>query len=339
MRQRILVLLLLALVPGAALALDGIVEINQESVLAAGGFPFVIDEPGSHALTGNLTVPANSQAIAIRSNDVVLDLRGFEIVGPHACSFGGCAPGTIPGIGVNFESGGSSRITVRGGSIRGFPGTCILLGAEAYVTEMSVSRCGSNGIQVSAGSLVRDNRVSDTGREGIVLVQEAGFAFNVVRNGGHAFEVPQASVRGGIPLAANVCTDGGCPVPARAFYLSRTKGNGVTAPDTCAPGFHMASIPELLGGDLRYDASRGATAGDSGSGPPAELFSGGWARSGGGASSLNCSGFTSTAGSGRLFFLFTREIDDGFGLDVVERVPRVTPSDCSEARPVWCLED
>ena len=68
MRQRILVLLLLALVPGAALALDGIVEINQESVLAAGGFPFVIDEPGSHALTGNLTVPANSQAIAIRSS-------------------------------------------------------------------------------------------------------------------------------------------------------------------------------------------------------------------------------------------------------------------------------
>ena len=143
MCQRIQILLLLALVPSAALALEGVVEINQESVVAAGGFPFVIDTPGSHALTGNLTVPADTQAIAIRSNDVVLDLRGFEIVGPHPCSFSGCAPGTIPGIGVSFESGGSSRITVRGGSIRGFPGTCILLGAQAYVTEMSVSSCGA----------------------------------------------------------------------------------------------------------------------------------------------------------------------------------------------------
>lgn len=339
LRQQLRLLLLLALLPGVAPALDGVVEINQESVLAAGGFPFVIATPGSHALTGNLTVPAETQAIVIRSDDVVLDLRGFGIVGPHPCSSGGCAPGTIPGIGVRFESGGSSRITVRGGSIRGFPGTCILLGSQAYVTDMSVSACGSNGIQVSAGSLVRDNRVSDTGREGIVLVQEAGFTSNVVRRSGHAFQVPQASVRGGVPLGANLCPDGGCPLPARGFYLSTTQGNGVTAPDACDPGFHMASIPELLGGDLRYDAARGVDAGDSGSGPPADLFSGGYVRSGGSSGLLNCSGFTGTAGTGRLLFFLTREIDDGFGLDRVERVPRVTPSDCTESRPVWCVED
>lgn len=338
-RIHVPLLLLLLLAAPAARALDGIVEINQQRVLASGGFPFVIDAPGSYALTGNLAVPAETQAIEIRANGVVLDLRGFEIVGPHPCSIGACAPGTILGIGVRFESGGTSRITVRGGSIRGFPGTCILLGAQAYVTGMSVSGCGGNGIQVSAGSLVRDNRVADTGREGIVLVQEAGFAFNVVRSSGLAFQVPQASVRGGVPLGANVCPDGGCPVPARSFYLSTTEGNGVTAPGVCDFGFHMASIPELLGSDLRYDTTRGASAGDSGSGPPAGLFSGGYARSGDGASSLNCSGFTSTAGSGRLFFLFTRETDDGFGLERVERVPRVTPSDCDESHPVWCVED
>ena len=39
-----------------ASAADGVIEINQASVKAAGGFPFVISQPGSYRLTGNLDV-------------------------------------------------------------------------------------------------------------------------------------------------------------------------------------------------------------------------------------------------------------------------------------------
>ncbi len=63
-------------------AVDGVIEINQAAVNAAGGFPFVINTPGSYRLTGNLTVPAETTAIQIAASQVTLDLNGFAILGP-----------------------------------------------------------------------------------------------------------------------------------------------------------------------------------------------------------------------------------------------------------------
>jgi hypothetical protein len=50
------------------------------------GFPFVISQPGSYRLTGNLTVDQNTTAIQIGADNVTLDLNGFAIIGPTVCS-------------------------------------------------------------------------------------------------------------------------------------------------------------------------------------------------------------------------------------------------------------
>ena len=76
----------------AALALtlqaaDGVIEINQAIVEANGGFPYVISEPGSYKLSGNLTVPdENTTAIEVGAHGVTVDLNGFAIIGPVQCT-------------------------------------------------------------------------------------------------------------------------------------------------------------------------------------------------------------------------------------------------------------
>ena len=49
-------LLIAALAAPCAFAVDGIVLINQSTVMAAGGFPYIISQPGSYKPSGNLTM-------------------------------------------------------------------------------------------------------------------------------------------------------------------------------------------------------------------------------------------------------------------------------------------
>ena len=86
-------LFLTLFLPTAAWAVDGQIAINQATVMAAGGFPYVISQAGSYKLTGNLvmntTQNGNSNAslccgnsdvaILITHSNVSLDLNGFTI--------------------------------------------------------------------------------------------------------------------------------------------------------------------------------------------------------------------------------------------------------------------
>src|SRR6266436_6650069 len=88
MSKTVLLVLAMALVPFCAFAVDGVVLINQSTVMAAGGFPYVISQPGSYKLSGNLTMNTtntgnyrgNDVPIVISSSSVVLDLNGFSII-------------------------------------------------------------------------------------------------------------------------------------------------------------------------------------------------------------------------------------------------------------------
>src|SRR5271167_3122520 len=65
----------------------------------------------------------------------------------------------------------------------------------------------------------------------------------------------------------------------RKFYLSRQSVDGAHTFHVCAPGFHFASLWEILNPTtLAYDVEDGATNDDAGSGPPSDL--GGWIRTG-----------------------------------------------------------
>ena len=79
------VLLCCALTP-SALAVDGIVLIDQAKAMAgnatpgdAPGFPVSITISGNYRMSSNLTVPnANTSAIVITANNVTIDMNGFS---------------------------------------------------------------------------------------------------------------------------------------------------------------------------------------------------------------------------------------------------------------------
>ena len=79
MKKRLVLAAFVLCIP-ALWAADGVIEINQADVEANGGFPYVISEPGSYMLTGNLSVPdENTSAIEVQA---VFELR-YELHRQH----------------------------------------------------------------------------------------------------------------------------------------------------------------------------------------------------------------------------------------------------------------
>jgi len=115
MRKALLWVLAIALVPGCVFAVDGVVLINQSTVMAAGGFPYLINQPGSYKLAGNLVVPAGKNGIQISVPRVTLDLNGFSITTPD--------PAATPPffLGIQYTSAVTpTSIVIRGGTVDGF---------------------------------------------------------------------------------------------------------------------------------------------------------------------------------------------------------------------------
>lgn len=124
-----------ALAPICAFAVDGVVLINQSTVMAAGGFPYVISQPGSYKLSGNLIAPVNVGAIIFSASAVTLDLNGFTV----QCSVRGGQGVTCIGVSTPLHD-----VTLRNGIVSGSlqPG-----GAGNYFLG------GINFFSVSTGTL------------------------------------------------------------------------------------------------------------------------------------------------------------------------------------------
>lgn len=102
-------------------AVDGVVLFDQARALAgnvtpgdAPGFPVSITQPGSYRLSGNLSVPSGQNAILIATQNVTIDLNGFNITTPVQAPGGG-AIGVVTN-GVAAPNG----ITIRNGNMEGF---------------------------------------------------------------------------------------------------------------------------------------------------------------------------------------------------------------------------
>lgn len=145
----------LALVPGHVYAVDGLVLINQSTVVALGGSPYRITQPGSYKLSGNLVVTAaGTDAIQINSDHVTLDLNGFTISGIFAGA--NCYLCT----GVNSSSSG---ITVKNGIITGFYTGLKLTGTGNLVLDIQAhGNHGDYGLDVSNGTVTRCSASSNS---------------------------------------------------------------------------------------------------------------------------------------------------------------------------------
>lgn len=207
-----------------ALAVDGVIEINQSGVESSGGFPFVISEPGSYRLTGNLTLPVGAlvSAIQVNASDVTIDLNGFGIIGPGGCTDTGTSISCSPSGAVSGVSAASQqRLRVQNGVISKIRGHAIDLGAasvvEDVVVEMSsdsgvncredcrISRVTSrfnqtHGVRALNRSLVNDSVVSKNGAAGIEFnTSNAAYQGNSI-HGNYG-----ATVTNGRNAGGNVC--------------------------------------------------------------------------------------------------------------------------------------
>ena len=168
--MKVTVLAVLAMaVPFSAFGVDGIVLVNQSTVVAAGGFPYTITQPGSYRLAGNLTVPnANTTAILVHADNVTIDLNGFSILGPTVCTgipVTSCSP-TGSGFGIDARS--QSGITVVNGVIHGMGDLGVRISGGS-VEKLQVSSNGGFGISVERGRIA-DSIAESNGNSGISVL-------------------------------------------------------------------------------------------------------------------------------------------------------------------------
>jgi hypothetical protein len=155
-----------------AFAIDGVVLINQATVMATGGFPYKITQPGSYKLSGNLVVPADVDGIDILTDNVAIDLNGFTVSGPVTCtgySAGIDCGAYVLAVGINGFTGfihSVNNVTVRNGTVVGFYIGVDVHGIDELVEDIHATGNQTSGISVEGG-VVRRNGASLNGLYGI----------------------------------------------------------------------------------------------------------------------------------------------------------------------------
>jgi len=144
--RHVVILSLMLLALGRAIAADGVIDIAP-----AGTGAFLISTPGSYRLVRNFTTTDNAHGIVIAASDVTLDLGGHTITGN----------GVGNAIGITM-SGGFSRGKVFNGTILQFNLGGIVLEGDSIIEDCIVKSCGVAGIYVSANSKVTDCEVIGT---------------------------------------------------------------------------------------------------------------------------------------------------------------------------------
>jgi parallel beta-helix repeat protein len=212
-------------------------EINQTCAVQTGcfagdtpGFPVTISTSGtSYRLTAPLIVlNENISGIQISTDNVSIDLAGFEIRGPVVCSGTPivCAPNSGTGSGVLVTPDTLSGISVRNGSIRGMGSRGVSLGVQSEVANLRVRSNRVDGINVSAGSTVSGNTALQNGGGGIFASTGSTVSGNTVLvNGGDGISVFDGSTVSGNTVYQNagdgIETTIGCNVAGNTV-----RGNG-----------------------------------------------------------------------------------------------------------------
>ncbi len=188
MKTTILTRLAVTLLPVCLFAVDGQVLVSQASVTAAGGYSYVITQPGSYKLSGNLTPPNNADAIHINSNNVTLDLNGFTI-GSASCVPDTCGSTSAYGV-ASSSTHPYYNLTVRNGTVSGMGVGLYLNGDSITVEDLHIRNIIYSGILITMsggtdpGSVIVRHNTIDGARIGLnvtgsALVKENTFSYNL----------------------------------------------------------------------------------------------------------------------------------------------------------------
>jgi hypothetical protein len=187
--KRLIILMTVFAASPFARATDGVIEINHAKIMAGGGYPYTISQPGSYRLTGNLTQPnPDTDVIRVNASHVSLDLNGHAILGANTCTYGSTSvtcSGIGAGRGISTTSSPSTvmDLWIRNGRIAGIAGDCITGSWDQMgrIEDISVSECGHYGIQGSNVEVIR-SQATTCGSNGIIA--EVAIGNRSIYNGG-----------------------------------------------------------------------------------------------------------------------------------------------------------
>lgn len=231
----------LILFASTGFAVDGVVLIDQARVLAgnvtpgdAPGFPLTISVRGSYRLSGNLTLSdASTTAIQVTAQDVTIDLNGFSIIGPVACTGGSFnePPLSCSGTGAGMGISGGNSVTVTNGIVRGMGNHGILVSENCRIEKVHLIGNGGNGLTSLNGCVLTENNAMRNGKNGF-FGQSGTFLGNTAfANGESGFTCSNTcqisksvvSFNGGAGIAAG----GGSNVTSNSAFSNKIAGINV----------------------------------------------------------------------------------------------------------------
>ncbi len=148
-------------------------EVEPRTAINAANTPgdaanvYVISQPGSYYLTGNITVPSGKSGIYISVSNVTLDLNGFSISG-NALGGGGSVQG-IKGTGADTQL----NVTIRNGTVQRMGDTGIFFSALRHtrIEDITAQDNGRLGVWVGGWSVLNrvicHNNGTDTSHSGM----------------------------------------------------------------------------------------------------------------------------------------------------------------------------
>lgn len=258
--------------PSGAVAATGkrLTEIEPRIPISAITTPgdtdsvFRIAQPGSYYLTGNVFVGVGKNGIEIASNQVTLDLNGFEIVG---------GLGSLDGI-----TGSAFGLNIRNGSIHGLGGDGVDfatgLSAVGVLAGLKVYSNIGDGIACYENFVIRDCVARSNGLNGF-RVDYGGSVTNCVAvyndlagiDGGQSVVISECSSNYNVIGidASNSCTVSGCTTVFNSGDGIRVGSDGIILSNVCdsngnggdGAGIHCVFSDSRIEGNNCTDNDRG----------------------------------------------------------------------------------
>jgi hypothetical protein len=161
-----------------AIATDGVTLIDQASVMAAGGFPHTIAQPGSYRLSGSLINSTIFDAIIIAADEVTLDLNGFTITE------------TSSGSAITDQGKAHSNVSVHDGVIS----QASIYGGTAALNLSACTGCFAERLRISTKGFGISLGNSALASTNVVVSTNVGNGFGIVT--GHGSLVIDNTARG-----------------------------------------------------------------------------------------------------------------------------------------------
>lgn len=189
-----------------------------QSLSGSASAMYVINQPGSYYLTGNISVAASGiRGIQVDCNNVTIDLCGFCISGPGKNQFGS---------GDGIYADGVSSLAVTNGTIRDFRGRGIYFtntgGGNHLLKDLRTPDNRMSGIEANVHTTVINCTASDNLSDGIFALHSTIVNCRASNNGSRGIVASNSTV---VNCTANNNGNAGFQVPDSTLINSLANGN------------------------------------------------------------------------------------------------------------------